>query len=84
MRCRRKFVPEIENLYLTVKEINMPSSKSSGDSQGSKRGFASMDEKKQRESASKGGKASHGGKGSSGGGSSGQHTKAGGQSHKNG
>jgi general stress protein YciG len=27
----------------------------------SKRGFASMDEKKQREIASKGGKASHGG-----------------------
>jgi uncharacterized protein len=30
----------------------------------SKRGFASMDEKKQKEIASKGGKASHGGGGS--------------------
>lgn len=35
----------------------MPSSKNSGG--GSKRGFASMDEDKQREIASKGGKAAH-------------------------
>lgn len=87
----------------------MPSSKNSG-GQTSKRGFASMDEEKQREIASKGGKAahakgtahefdseearvagrkggeaSHGGKGgssSSRGSSSGQHDKAGSQSHK--
>ena len=35
----------------------MTSAKSSGDGHGSKRGFASMDETKQREIASKGGKA---------------------------
>ncbi|SCY27213.1 hypothetical protein SAMN05216420_10466 [Nitrosospira sp. Nl5] len=64
----------------------MPTSKSGGDGQ-SKRGFASMDEKKQREIASKGGKASHASSSkssSSRGGSSGQHAKAGSQSHKNG
>ena len=37
----------------------MTSAKSSGDGHGSKRGFASMDETKQREIASKGGKAAH-------------------------
>lgn len=64
----------------------MPTSKSSGDSQNSKRGFASMDEKKQREIASKGGKASRGASSKSSstrGGTSGQHAKAGSQSHKN-
>lgn len=64
----------------------MPTSKSGGDSQ-SKRGFASMDEKKQREIASKGGKASHASSGSRSssarGGDSGQHAKGGSQSHKN-
>jgi general stress protein YciG len=40
------------------KEINMPSSKS-GSGNTSKRGFASMDQEKQREIASKGGKAAH-------------------------
>ncbi len=49
---------------------------------GSGRGFASMDEKKQREIASKGGKASHGGKGndqqlSSGGGRGGSQSSGG-------
>ena len=38
----------------------MPGSKS-GSSGGSKRGFAAMSAEKQREIASKGGKASHGG-----------------------
>ena len=38
-------------------EINMATSRSGG----SKRGFAAMDPAKQREIASKGGKASHGG-----------------------
>ncbi|MDQ3186318.1 MAG: KGG domain-containing protein [Pseudomonadota bacterium] len=63
----------------------MPTSKSSGDSN-SKRGFASMDEKKQREIASKGGKASHGDSNSKSsstkGGTSEQHAKSGSQSHK--
>lgn len=62
----------------------------------SKRGFGSMDDKKQREISSKGGKASHGGQSgsdsdsssqsrsaSSRGGSHEQHVKAGQQSHKN-
>ena len=61
----------------------------------SKRGFGSMDEQKQREIASKGGKASHGGTGrdsnadtknaggSSRGGTHEQHVRAGEQSHKN-
>ena len=39
------------------------SSKSSGPQEGGGRGFAGMDEEKQREIASKGGKASHGGRG---------------------
>jgi general stress protein YciG len=39
----------------------MPQKSKSGGSRGSKRGFAAMDPKKQREIASKGGKASHGG-----------------------
>lgn len=41
----------------------MPNSRKGSDAQGksSKRGFAAMDAKKQREIASKGGKASHGG-----------------------
>jgi general stress protein YciG len=38
-------------------EIDMPTNRSGG----SKRGFAAMDPEKQREIASKGGKASHGG-----------------------
>lgn len=51
-------------------------------------GFASMESEKQREVASKGGKASHGGRsdrneGSSRGGSSEQHRQAGRMSHKN-
>ncbi|MDQ3185343.1 MAG: hypothetical protein M3Q16_02550 [Pseudomonadota bacterium] len=37
----------------------MPSNKASSSGQGSKRGFASMDEDKQKEIASKGGKAAH-------------------------
>jgi len=59
----------------------------------SKRGFGSMDDEKQREISSKGGKASHGGHASSNsnqsrsagsrGGSHEQHVKAGQQSHKN-
>lgn len=61
----------------------------------SKRGFGSMDEQKQREIASKGGKASHGDTGrddaaqtknagaSNRGGSHEQHVRAGEQSHKN-
>ncbi|WNL44124.1 KGG domain-containing protein [Dyella sp. BiH032] len=59
----------------------------------SKRGFGSMDEQKQREIASKGGKASHGGTGrdssadtknaGSRGGTHEQHVRAGEQSHKN-
>jgi uncharacterized protein len=40
-------------------EVDMTSAKSSSDGHGSKRGFASMDEAKQREIASKGGKAAH-------------------------
>jgi hypothetical protein len=40
-------------------EVNMASAKGSGDGSGSKRGFASMNETKQREIASKGGKAAH-------------------------
>jgi general stress protein YciG len=40
-----------------IRENGMPTSKSGG----SKRGFAAMDPAKQREIASKGGKASHGG-----------------------
>jgi uncharacterized protein len=43
--------------------MNMPNNNSS--ESGSKRGFASMDKRKQREIASKGGKASHGGRGAS-------------------
>ena len=39
----------------------MAASKSAPRSGGSKRGFAAMDPQKQREIASKGGKASHGG-----------------------
>jgi general stress protein YciG len=42
---------------LVLKEESMPTTKSGG----SKRGFAAMDPAKQREIASKGGKASHGG-----------------------
>jgi general stress protein YciG len=60
----------------------------------SKRGFGSMDDEKQREISSKGGKASHGGQSGSDsssqsrsagsrGGSHEQHVKAGQQSHKN-
>lgn len=58
----------------------------------SKRGFGSMSDEKQREIASKGGKASHGGQGSQGkesksagsrGGSHEEHVRAGEQSHKN-
>jgi general stress protein YciG len=54
-----------------------------------KRGFANMDQEKQRAISAKGGQASHGGSASSGrggstrGGSSAQHAKAGSQSHKN-
>lgn len=57
-----------------------------------KRGFGAMNDEKQREIASKGGKASHGGQGSQGeegksagsrGGSHEQHVRAGEQSHKN-
>lgn len=63
----------------------MPTSKSTGDS--SKRGAASVDDKKKRELAGKGGKPAHGDSGSKAsstkGGTSGQHTKAGSQSHKN-
>jgi general stress protein YciG len=54
--------------------------------QGNKRGFAVMDDEKQREISSKGGKASSQGNksgGSSRGGSSEQHREAGKQSHKN-
>jgi hypothetical protein len=40
-------------------EVNMASAKGSDDGSGSKRGFASMSETKQREIASKGGKAAH-------------------------
>lgn len=61
----------------------MPTSKSTGDS--GKRGSASVDDKKQRELAGKGGK-SHGDSSkasSTKGGTSGQHAKAGSQSHKN-
>ncbi len=64
----------------------MPTSKSSGNSQSSKQGFASMDEKKQREIASKGGKASRGSSAKSSspdGGASAQQAKAGSQGHKN-
>ena len=43
---------------ILYKEINMPSLKSGGGNT-SKRGFASMDQEKQREIASKGGKAAH-------------------------
>ena len=39
----------------------MPASKSGSSSGGAKRGFAAMSAEKQREIASKGGKASHGG-----------------------
>jgi hypothetical protein len=39
------------------REVEMPNTRSGG----SKRGFAAMDPAKQREIASKGGKASHGG-----------------------
>jgi uncharacterized protein len=46
------------NTQYLYKEINMPSSKS-GSGNTSKRGFASMDQEKQREIASKGGKAAH-------------------------
>ena len=46
----------------------MPNSK--GGSTGAKRGFAAMSADKQREIASKGGKASHGGGRKAGGGSS--------------
>ena len=64
----------------------MPTSKSSGDSQSSKRGLASMDEKKQRELAGKGGKAPHGDSSSkpssTKSAASGQQAKAGNQSHK--
>lgn len=49
--CQRNF------LIFLYQEINMPSSKNSGGE--SKRGFASMDQDKQREIASKGGKAAH-------------------------
>jgi general stress protein YciG len=42
-------------------EAVMPASKSSRGTVGAKRGFAAMDPAKQREIASKGGKASHGG-----------------------
>lgn len=64
----------------------------------SKRGFGSMDEQKQRDIASKGGKASHGGTGRDNsadvknagsrgtqeqGGTHEQHVRAGEQSHKN-
>jgi general stress protein YciG len=45
------------SLFFGYQEIKMPTSKSSGGE--SKRGFASMDENKQREIASKGGKAAH-------------------------
>lgn len=45
-------------LNILHEEINMPSSKSSSGNT-SKRGFASMDRDKQREIASKGGKAAH-------------------------
>ncbi len=54
----------------------------------SRRGFGAMSEEKQREIASKGGKASHGGQGKEGksagsrGGSHEQHVRAGEQSHK--
>jgi general stress protein YciG len=57
-----------------------------------KRGFGAMSDEKQRESASKGGKAGHGGQASqekenknagSRGGSEEQHVRAGEQSHKN-
>lgn len=58
--------------------------------QHSRGGFASMDPEKQREIASKGGKASHGGRssersggGGTRGGSSEQHRQAGRMSHKN-
>jgi hypothetical protein len=68
------------------KEINMPSSKSSGDSHGGKTGFGSMEENKKREAASKVGKASHGksdaSKSSTRGSTSAQHAKAGSPSHK--
>jgi general stress protein YciG len=45
-------------LFVANKEENMAGTKSGG---GSKRGFAAMDPAKQREIASKGGRASHGG-----------------------
>ena len=51
----------VAGFYTHIQEINMPSNKDSGSDHGntSKRGFASMDEDKQREIASKGGKAAH-------------------------
>jgi general stress protein YciG len=48
-----------EYLKCESKEINMASTKSTKSGGESKRGFASMDEDKQREIASKGGKAAH-------------------------
>jgi hypothetical protein len=50
-----------ENLALPVRRINGGKQMAATKSGGSKRGFAAMDPAKQREIASKGGKASHGG-----------------------
>jgi hypothetical protein len=47
--------------YGNLMEDSVAGTKNSGASSGSKRGFAAMDPAKQREIASKGGKASHGG-----------------------
>jgi hypothetical protein len=55
-RCFRGCVPELLQLVVTTEE-SMAETKIGG----SKRGFAAMDPAKQREIASKGGRASHGG-----------------------
>src|SRR5688500_5116155 len=57
--CGNALHEELAGIYRYFQENTMPSNthKSSGDT--SKRGFASMDEDKQREIASKGGKAAH-------------------------
>ena len=55
MNCRSR--AGVAKLLSNKEDKPMPSTKSGG----SKRGFAAMDPAKQREIASKGGKASHGG-----------------------
>ena len=52
-----------DNSKSSGKSSSSKSQSSNSSSGTSKRGFASMDEDKQREIASKGGKASHGGRG---------------------